>query len=102
MALDVERGRGVRGGADSENLYDASFIQRFPVLFRGSDDEGDLGLFCGNVGGHADPEVVALVAFGGGDDDGGAVHVGGDDGAGLLGGEAGFIDDLASKTRTTV
>lgn len=80
---------------DPENLCEASIIRRFPVLFRRSDDEGDLGLFGGDVGGHADPEVVAVVALGGGVDDGGAVHVGGDDGAGLLGGEAGFIDDGA-------
>ena len=55
------------------------------VLLRGSDDEGDFGFLGGDVGGQADPEVVAVVAFGGGVDDGGAVHVGGDDGAGLRG-----------------
>ena len=64
-------------------------------LFGRGDDQGDLGLFCGDVGGHADPEVVALVALGGGVDDGGAVHVGGDDGAGLLGDEAAFVDEGA-------
>jgi hypothetical protein len=63
--------------------------------FDGRDDESDRGddeLLRRNVGGHADPEIVAVVAFGGGVDDGGAVHVGGDDGAGDFGGEAICVD----------
>lgn len=36
-----------------------------------------------------------MVAFGGGVDHGGAVHVGGDDGAGDFGDEAGFVDEGA-------
>lgn len=59
------------------------------------DDEGDLGFLGRDVGWHADPEVVAMVAFGGGVDDGLAINVGGDDGAGHFGVETVLIDDGA-------
>lgn len=61
------------------------------------DDERDLRPLRRDIRGHADPEIIALVAFGGRVDDRLRIHIGGDDGAGLLGGEASDVDLRAIK-----
>ena len=58
----------------------------------GGDDEGDGGAFRGDVFWEADPEVVTVVAGGGGVEEGVMVSVNGDEGAFTFGDEAPVID----------